>query len=312
MSGANLGFNAGVALCLTLVVGAQMLGWAGRTVMGLLLLALIIPYGVLLSLRRGTVRSLRLPQGVRRWIERLVLAKPARATRSRPELDRLTFADGLSIVPLLAIIIIASVAMVRAAEMLGQRWGVSQLVIGTFVVASLTRLPNLVASVRLARQGRGTALSSEAFNSNSLNFLAGAYIPALFVSLPGPSAEAVLALCTLLALTAASDGIGIVGRGFGRGTGVLLVAVYAAYAAAALWLAGWPGGLRLMTSHCARKASMVRFAIGFAVVALAIAVLGFGGPVGVAVGLVKILFWIAVVIAVIVFVLDFMIFRTVT
>lgn len=57
---------------------------------------------------------------------------------------------------------------------------------------------------------------------------------------------------------------------------------------------------------------MVRFAIGFAVVALVLAVLGFGGLVGVAVGIVKILFWIAVAIAVILFILGFTIYRTVT
>jgi len=57
---------------------------------------------------------------------------------------------------------------------------------------------------------------------------------------------------------------------------------------------------------------MVRFAIGFAVVALVLAVLGFGGLVGVAVGIVKILFWIAAVIAVILFILGFTIYRTVT
>jgi len=238
MSRANLGFNAAIALCVTLVVGAQTLGWTGRMVTGLLLLAVVIPYVVLSSLRRDTVRALRVPQGARRWIERLVLAEARESEVEETELDRLTFADGLSIVPLLTMIVVASVAMVKAAELLGQRWGVSQLVIGTFVVASLTGLPNLVASVRLARQGRGTALSSEAFNSNSLNLLAGAYLPTLFVSLPGPSTEARLALGTLVALTVIAAGIGIAGRGFGRGGGLLLVAAYAAYAVVALWLAG--------------------------------------------------------------------------
>jgi len=57
---------------------------------------------------------------------------------------------------------------------------------------------------------------------------------------------------------------------------------------------------------------VVRFAIGFAVVALVLAVLGFGGPVGVAVGIVKTLFWIALVIAVILVILGFTIYRTVT
>jgi uncharacterized membrane protein YtjA (UPF0391 family) len=57
---------------------------------------------------------------------------------------------------------------------------------------------------------------------------------------------------------------------------------------------------------------MVRFAMGFAVVALVLAVLGFGGLVGVAIGIVKMLFWIAAAIAVILFILGFTIYRTVT
>ena len=238
MSRANLLFNAGVALCMTAVVGAQMLGWTGRVVTGLLLLALLLPYGVLSSLRRETVRGLSVPRAARNWIERSVLAEARVSEEEETELDRLTFADALSIVPLLAMVVVASVATVRAAELLGQRWGVSQLVIGTFVVASLTGLPNLAAAVRLARQNRGTALASEAFNSNSLNLLAGAYLPTLFVQLPGPSAEAMLALGVLVALTAGATAMGVAGRGFGRGTGVLLLAAYAAYAVAALRLAG--------------------------------------------------------------------------
>ena len=57
---------------------------------------------------------------------------------------------------------------------------------------------------------------------------------------------------------------------------------------------------------------MIRFATGVAVIALVLAVLGFGGLVGVAVGIVKILFWIALVIAVILFILGFTVYRTVT
>ncbi len=57
---------------------------------------------------------------------------------------------------------------------------------------------------------------------------------------------------------------------------------------------------------------MVRFAIGFAAVALVLAVPGFGGLVGVAVGIVKILFWITVIIAAILSILGSTTYRTVT
>ena len=57
---------------------------------------------------------------------------------------------------------------------------------------------------------------------------------------------------------------------------------------------------------------MIKAAIVFLVIAAVLAVLGFGGLVGLAVGIVKILFWVAVAIAVILFILGFTIFRAVT
>ena len=57
---------------------------------------------------------------------------------------------------------------------------------------------------------------------------------------------------------------------------------------------------------------MIKTAIAVLVVAAILGVLGFGGLVGVAVGIVKILFWIAVVLAVILFILGFTVYRAVT
>jgi hypothetical protein len=51
---------------------------------------------------------------------------------------------------------------------------------------SMTSLPNAVAAVHLARGGRGAATLSEALNSNSLNVLAGLFIPAVIIASPGP------------------------------------------------------------------------------------------------------------------------------
>ena len=74
--------------------------------------------------------------------------------------------------------------MVRAATDLGAPLGrLRTSIIGTLVLAALTSLPNLLTAVRLALHGRGSATVSEAFNSNSLNVLAGIAIPALFFAL---------------------------------------------------------------------------------------------------------------------------------
>ena len=57
---------------------------------------------------------------------------------------------------------------------------------------------------------------------------------------------------------------------------------------------------------------MLKWAIIFAVVALVLAVLGFGGLAGAFIDIAKILFWLAVIITVIFFVLGFTIYKKVT
>lgn len=57
---------------------------------------------------------------------------------------------------------------------------------------------------------------------------------------------------------------------------------------------------------------MIKWAIIFAVVALVMAVLGFGGLAGAFMDIAQILFWLAVIIAVIFLVLGFTIYKKVT
>lgn len=57
---------------------------------------------------------------------------------------------------------------------------------------------------------------------------------------------------------------------------------------------------------------MLKWAIIFAVAALVLAILGFGGLAGAFIDIAQILFWLAVIIAVIFFVLGFTIYKKVT
>ncbi|MDB5699655.1 MAG: hypothetical protein JWN69_2459 [Alphaproteobacteria bacterium] len=57
---------------------------------------------------------------------------------------------------------------------------------------------------------------------------------------------------------------------------------------------------------------MLKWAIIFAVAALILGVLGFGGLAGAAMGIAKLLFWLAVIIAVVMFVLGMTIYKKVT
>ncbi len=57
---------------------------------------------------------------------------------------------------------------------------------------------------------------------------------------------------------------------------------------------------------------MLKWAIIFAVIALVLGVLGFGGLAGAAMGIARVLFWLAVLIAVALFVLGLTIYKKVT
>lgn len=57
---------------------------------------------------------------------------------------------------------------------------------------------------------------------------------------------------------------------------------------------------------------MLKWALIFAVVALVLAVLGFGGLAGAFIDIAQLLFWLALIIAVIFFVLGFTIYKKVT
>ena len=57
---------------------------------------------------------------------------------------------------------------------------------------------------------------------------------------------------------------------------------------------------------------MIKWAIIFAILALVMAVLGFGGLAGAFIDIAQLLFWVAVVIAVILFVLGYTVYKKVT
>jgi cation:H+ antiporter len=236
---ANLILNGGVALVVTLIVGAQSAGAIGATLTGILLAVVVIPYIAVLSTNPKTLSKLPLPALVASWLVAAITSEQRdESAEERSDRSvgggRLTTADALSILPLLSVIVASSIGLVKTAELLGARWSVSQLVIGTFVVATLTGLPNLIASIRLAIKGRGAALSSEAFNSNTLNLLVGAYFPSFFIAVPPLPHEGLVSMLWLVALTTLTLVIGVAGRGFGRWTGGLFIALYAAFAIAVL------------------------------------------------------------------------------
>ena len=75
-----------------------------------------------------------------------------------------------------------STAPVQSALDLGADWHVSQVVLATLVLAPLRSIPTAITGVRFGMAGRGAALVSETFNSNTINLAAGVIVPAMFVA----------------------------------------------------------------------------------------------------------------------------------
>jgi cation:H+ antiporter len=121
--------------------------------------------------------------------------------------------------------------MEQSASKLGDRHGVSDIVIGALVLAAVTSLPNAVSAVYLALRGKAQATLSIATNSNAINVAAGLLIPAIVVGLGTPSHETMFVAAWYLGLTVVALAGAYAARGLGRRYGVLIIGAYIVFAA---------------------------------------------------------------------------------
>jgi Ca2+/Na+ antiporter len=119
--------------------------------------------------------------------------------------------------------------MEQTGAELGARATIPEIVVGAIVLAAVTSLPNAVAAVYLAEQGRGTAVLSTALNSNALNVLLGLLLPAAILGLGSTSAEASFVAACYLAMTVLSLGLAYAGRGLNRSDGMVILGGYLAF-----------------------------------------------------------------------------------
>jgi cation:H+ antiporter len=223
-------FEGAVAMLITLIVGALILGWLSAVVTLVLTACVVGPY--LLLLIHGPPRWLRVGrQVVARAVERgssagsdSELSPPA--TLSGDDPARHLVAIVALDVPL---IVAGSIGMVEAALALSGRWGIPNAVLGVLVLAPLSSIPNALTGVRLGLAHRGSALVSEVFNSNTINLVAGVTIPALFVTVTATSAVAKTDVAWLVAMTAVCILLLARPGGVRRAGAAVLVALYVAF-----------------------------------------------------------------------------------
>lgn len=225
----GLWLNGGVSLVVSGVVLALVLQWIS-VVWSLVLLTLVLtPYFALTAMHPPQIASLRMPEGMRRFLC-IAVGHVHRDTRNRENLAPASWHDGLWAILSVLLIVASSIGAVESAVALAALWDVNHTVIGMFVLAALTSLPNVVSAVQLAREGRGAAVVSESLNSNTLNILAGICLPALLIGFEPPSRTIVFAAVWLLCMKLVTLLLASHHHGLHRAGGAAILALYLCFA----------------------------------------------------------------------------------
>ena len=207
-----LALDGSVALWATLVVGLMLLVRLAPIIALVLVLAVFLSYVFLLAAKPRVIHG----------------------DLERNERAGAPWGPVWWIVPSIAAIVAGSFAMVNGALVLGDHWHLSRIFLGAVALAAITSLPNAYAATRMAITGNGTAVVSLAFNSNTLNLLAGVSLPAVLIgglaSAPGAMAD----IAWLTALTLVAIGLGYLESGLNRWSGLLLIIGYLVFIAVIL------------------------------------------------------------------------------
>lgn len=207
-------------VCVVCVAGLVPVG------LGLaLVLAVLVPYVVLLGVDHTRITRLRLPPRWSTWLVSAVVEEESELTVAiRPRRGR--GRDAVVAVVGLVVIVGSSVVMERAASTVGGEHRIAGIVVGGLVLAAVTSLPNAVAGVYLATRGRGAAMLSTTLNSNTLNVVLGLLLPATVIGLARPSGAETLIAVWYGALTVVTLVFAYAGRGLRRWHGWIIVAGY--------------------------------------------------------------------------------------
>lgn len=211
-----------------MIASALVLGLWSPVAAATVFLVLFALYAVVSAMRPETLRRVILVRPVREFLIAALssIDKDIRPGRTAPKASR---HDIYTLVPVLTAVVLGSVGMVHSSLTIGARLGLSQVVIGTIVLAALTGMPNVLAAVRLAQRRRGSAVVSEALNSNTLNLLFGLVLPALIVGVASPAATTELSVWWLLGITVLTLVFTAYRGGLRRNEGIAVIAIYVVF-----------------------------------------------------------------------------------
>ncbi len=224
----SLIFNGGMSLFITLLVTFFIFDWVSIDFLVSVLSVFILFYVYLICKRSFKVKPKMISRRVWNFLHEMV--KDSSSNIAIRKSRKLVLLDLLFVMISLFAIVMGSSALVLSSIDLAQDWGISHAVLGTLILAGLTSVPNIVTSIFLAKKGLGSAVVSEAFNSNMLNFATGICVPVLLFGMGKVSTEVEISSLWLLGMTIlAISGLSF-RKGLGRLGGVGILILYLCYA----------------------------------------------------------------------------------
>jgi cation:H+ antiporter len=220
-----------VGLAVTAIVIALLLGWVPVAAAVILLACVVAPYLTLVLGGHELAGRLGLARLASRVLER-DHAEPHHDGHAIPELAARRELALMAVD--LTLIVAGSFGMVQAALSVGGRWGLASGLVGALILGPLTSLPNALTGIRLGLAKRGSALVTEALNSNTINLVAGVALPSLFVALTARSTQNKLDLALLAAAMVATIGLLAARSGMRRAGALTVIALYVAFIVATL------------------------------------------------------------------------------
>ncbi|HWE15123.1 MAG TPA: hypothetical protein VG365_16485 [Solirubrobacteraceae bacterium] len=214
-----------VALLIATICLVAVLGALAPAVALVAVALVLVPYIGVLGVSRERLRRLGLPAAWTEWLTEAIVEEEGELEPAfHPR--RARFGDEVTAAIAVLVVVGASIAMEQTGSRLGARHAVPEIVTGGLLLACVTSLPNAVAALYLAGQGRGSATLSTALNSNALNVAIGLLVPGTIVGLGAPSGQGKLIAAWYLGLTGMALACAYAARGLQRRHGALIIAAY--------------------------------------------------------------------------------------
>ncbi|MFD0795391.1 sodium:calcium antiporter [Mucilaginibacter litoreus] len=191
----------------------------------LLFVAILIPYILISVLKPRNTTEKRLSGKMNKLVQ-LTDQQNEKVAKEKHAVFWKSWSGTWPAVISVAVIIATSVGMVNSAIFLGKLMGLNQVILGTIILALLTSIPNMITSLRLAKEGSGAAVISESLNSNNLNIFIGVSLPVVLTTLGMVTRQALFSVWCLLGISFTALALLYYFKGFNRLAGAVIIGLY--------------------------------------------------------------------------------------